>query len=331
MRVPHRLVAILPSSTTVVTAPLPAAAPAGAAVRAAPPAVGPAGPAAVGPARWRRRPASPRRRGDGMGLAGAAHGGTAVLADRSRPAARGERGEHPAGDLVRRAVGVDDDVAVRLGGGHPGEQPPDPQVLLAGQRDRAGRRRPGRPPRQCGRAVEQHRDVRAAAGRWRTRPGSPARRRPARPASGRPPPRTAPAGWPGTGRRRPRAPAASAGRTTRSTWSAARRGLGQRPRPRARQRRFPSAAPALGPQLRRTGHDHRCPRSRSAPASRCGLLGGLLGAWRPRPRSATRSPRAARPGAARRAGRAASARCAGRPSGGRRACRRPRRRGRPPA
>ena len=59
MRVPHRLVAILPSSTTVVTAPLPAAAPAGAAPSvAAPPVVGPAGPAAVGPASVDARPTS---------------------------------------------------------------------------------------------------------------------------------------------------------------------------------------------------------------------------------------------------------------------------------
>ena len=46
---------------------------------------------------------------------------------------RGQPGRDALRDLVRRAVCFDDHIAMWLGSGHVGKQPPDPDVLLTCQ------------------------------------------------------------------------------------------------------------------------------------------------------------------------------------------------------
>ena len=157
-------------------------------------------------------------------------------------------------------VGLDHDVAMRLGRGHPGEQPPDPQVLLPGQR-RSGRCRRRRSRRR--------RVVRAGARSSSTETSGPQpagrergealqlARRPARPAS-----RSAvtPSCTSGLARNR--------SATTTAPSRRARAGRPARPgppapRPRRARRPGPGQAPGggdrLGPQLAGTGHDHPVP------------------------------------------------------------------------
>ena len=120
----------------------------------------------------------------------------------------GETDGDPLGDLVGRAVGVDDHVPVRLGRRHVREEPSHPHVFLT--------RQPGRRRSSIDRgAVEQHRHVRSSRPVAHTARSS---------SSSGPTPSVATPNWAsGTARNRSAttsAPAASAGRTTRSTWSA---------------------------------------------------------------------------------------------------------------